>query len=222
MSGAYRPTYNSKMRSLGVPFEQINTEQHVRRIDNLVSPVDSLSPATTATVVVPQGSTRVFAVATPAPATHSLSIAWTVDGVLAGSGPSFSFAGSLHSTGAHTLTATVTDGTPFVRSDPAGLLRAVRTWNLTVTGAIVPLDFNGNGGADLAVFRPSSGHWFINGVGSPQFGLPGDIPVPGDYDGNGVADIAVYRPSTGQWFVSGGSPGSSMGADRRCAGSIRL
>ena len=67
-------------------------------------------------------------------------------------------------------------------------------------------DFNGNGTADLAVFRPSTGQWFINGVGSPSFGLTDDVPVSGDYNGDGAADVAVYRPSTGQWFVNGGSP----------------
>ena len=71
-------------------------------------------------------------------------------------------------------------------------------------------DFNGNGGSDLAVFRPSAGQWFINGVSNPFFGLPGDIPVSADYDGNGVADVAVFRPATGQWFVSGGVPGTIL------------
>jgi hypothetical protein len=207
-SGMYRPTFNSKMRSLGAPFEQINTEQHVRRIYNLVSPVDSLSPATATTVVVHRSAAQLFTIATPAPATHALSIAWAVDGVPAGAGPSFSFPGSLYSAAAHTVTATVTDGTAFVRSDPFGLLRAVRTWNVRVTGAAVPLDFNGDGMADVGVYRPEIGRWLINGGAATDFGRAGDIPVPGDYNGNGVADVAVYRPSTGEWLISGGSPGT--------------
>ena len=62
-------------------------------------------------------------------------------------------------------------------------------------------DFNGDGAADIAVYRPSTGHWFIRNQGAVQFGDPGDIPVPGDYNGDGVEDIAVFRPSTSQWFV---------------------
>ncbi len=40
----FRPTFDSKMRSLGLPFEQINVEQHVKRIYNLVSAIDASSP----------------------------------------------------------------------------------------------------------------------------------------------------------------------------------
>ena len=46
-TGLYRPTYNNKMRVLGVPFEQINTEQHVKRIHAFVSPIDASAPAGT-------------------------------------------------------------------------------------------------------------------------------------------------------------------------------
>jgi hypothetical protein len=142
-SGMYRPTFNSKMRSLGVPFEQINTEQHVRRIYNLVSPVDPQSgDRRRRSSVHRDAAAALHDRDPPAPATHLLSIAWTVDGARPARAPSFSFSGPLYSGVAHTVTAIVTDGTPFVRSDPFGLLRAVRTWNVRVTGATVPLDFN--------------------------------------------------------------------------------
>ncbi len=66
-----------------------------------------------------------------------------------------------------------------------------------------------DGRAVLAVFRPSTGTWFVQGA-SPGFtvwGTQGDVPVPADYTGDGRADVAVFRPSSGTWFVQGAAPG---------------
>jgi hypothetical protein len=46
-AGLYRPTFGSRMRFLGRPYEQINTEQLIRRIYNVVSPIDASQPAAT-------------------------------------------------------------------------------------------------------------------------------------------------------------------------------
>ena len=129
----YRPTYNSKMRSLDVPFEQINTEQFVRRIYNLVSPVDSVSPGAGSAIIISRFTSQLFSVTMPLPSTHALSVAWAIDGAAVATGPSFSLAGSLYSVGSHTLTATVSDPTALVRTDPAGLLRTTRTWAIAIT-----------------------------------------------------------------------------------------
>ncbi|WP_161602501.1 PQQ-dependent sugar dehydrogenase [Tautonia marina] len=70
-----------------------------------------------------------------------------------------------------------------------------------------PGDYDGDGRADLAVFRPESdlvpgaAHWLValsgGGVINQPFGAAGmDLPAPGDYDGDGRADLAVFRPES--------------------------
>jgi beta-glucosidase-like glycosyl hydrolase len=64
-------------------------------------------------------------------------------------------------------------------------------------------DLTGDGTAEKAVFRPSTGTWFALGQPPVTYGQRGDIPLPADYDGDGRTDLSVYRPSTNQWFVRG-------------------
>jgi hypothetical protein len=76
-------------------------------------------------------------------------------------------------------------------------------------------DFDGDGFADLSVFRPSSGTFFVLNSGSNtadfiSFGTNGDIPINADFDGDKLADIAIFRPSVGQWWFIRSSNGTSF------------
>ena len=78
----------------------------------------------------------------------------------------------------------------------------------------VPADYDGDGRADLAVWRPATGTWSIlesstGVVTRRQWGAPGDVPVPADYDGDGRADLAVWRPATGEWWIIGSRDGTT-------------
>jgi parallel beta-helix repeat protein len=88
----------------------------------------------------------------------------------------------------------------------------------------VPGDYDGDGKYDLALFKPSTGEWYIAKLKSDRtlgaalaFGVKwGDssmTPVSGDYDGDGKSDLALFKPSTGEWFIaklSEGKLGSAL------------
>lgn len=67
-------------------------------------------------------------------------------------------------------------------------------------------DFDGDALADLAIYRPSTGTWWIRRSTSPgnfvavQFGLANDIPTAADFDGDGKYDFSLFRPSDGNWY----------------------
>jgi hypothetical protein len=69
--------------------------------------------------------------------------------------------------------------------------------------AETPLDFDGDGRSDLAIFR--NGVWWIQFSGGGQavnaFGQAGDTLVPADYDGDGKTDRAIWR--NGVFWVQG-------------------
>ena len=70
-------------------------------------------------------------------------------------------------------------------------------------------DWDGDGKADVSVFRPTGGIWYLlqsqNGFTGIQFGSPTDKIVPADYDGDGKTDVAVYRGGT--WYLQRSSLG---------------
>jgi hypothetical protein len=78
-------------------------------------------------------------------------------------------------------------------------------------------DYEGDGSADITVYRRSTGGWFARRSSDGQlfnvlWGAASlqDRPVPADYDGDGKADVAVYRQATGEWFVRRSTNGTLL------------
>ncbi len=79
-------------------------------------------------------------------------------------------------------------------------------------------DVNANAAppADLAIFRPSNGTWWVlnasgQGYTAQAWGTNGDTPVPGDFDGDGKTDFSVFHPADGSWQVLQSSNGAYYG-----------
>jgi hypothetical protein len=70
-------------------------------------------------------------------------------------------------------------------------------------------DYDGDGIQDPAVYRRSTGQWWIIQSTAPTFmlvqnwGAVNDFPSVGDYDGDGKADLTAVRVESGQrvWYI---------------------
>ncbi len=62
-------------------------------------------------------------------------------------------------------------------------------------------DYDGDGTAEPAVFRPATGLWSVAGLTRAFFGGAGDRAAPADFDGDGACGIAVFRAEGGLWSV---------------------
>jgi IgA Peptidase M64 len=134
-AGLYRPTSGSKMRLLGRPYEQINTEQLIKRIYNLVSPIDDSQPTAT-DITLTTAQSQAFSVTSPVTFSNTIKIDWFLDGVFQSSGTGFTVSNLI--SGSHVVDAVVKDNTSLVRKDTGNLLSESRRWNLTVNSVPTP------------------------------------------------------------------------------------
>lgn len=88
-----------------------------------------------------------------------------------------------------------------------------QTADFTATLVLQPSDFDGDGQTDVAVYRPSTGVWYVlrgrdNVILTLTLGSQshGDRAVPGNYDGDEQTDIAVF--SSGDWQILSSSGGA--------------
>ncbi|GAA4289190.1 M64 family metallopeptidase [Actinomadura luteofluorescens] len=151
--GVWRPSQHSMMKTLGYYYDQVARERMTQRISGKVNLVQASTPTN-----APVGDDRVLWVETMHPTGHSLSVAWTVDGKTVGRGANLDLSRLHLRKGKHTVEATVTDPTGFVR-DPAvrssAALTQVRTWTvdtgMSTPPENVPADFSSSTPIDKPV-----------------------------------------------------------------------
>ena len=118
-----------------------------------------------------------------------------------------------------------TDADSFTVMGPRGVYRASFTntalarFGFTYRAGDVPApaDYDGIGKDEFAIYRPSTGQFFILktpdvytpstwSIRTVTLNLPGgpnvnDVPASEDYDGNGKVDPTVYRPSNSTFYL---------------------
>jgi hypothetical protein len=84
-------------------------------------------------------------------------------------------------------------------------------------------DWNGDGMAEIGIFRPSTHSFYLdyNGNGvwngavidrSNNFGITGDIPITGDWNADGKTNIGIFRPSANMFYLDFNGNGVWNGA----------
>jgi hypothetical protein len=149
----------------------------------------------------------------------TFNLRWEING--AESWKQFNFDGAAGSMTSDYAVFRLQAGVWWIFESLTGTVRTEK-WGL-VTDYLVPGDYDGDGSADLAVWRPAleprptdppPGFWVMRSSDNTflmqEWGLKTDYPVQGDFDGDDRADMTLFRKSTGTFWTIRSSDWSAI------------
>lgn len=204
--GIYRPSLDSKMRSLGQPFDAVGREQFILKIYDYVDPIDTHSDNS-----APLVNTDSIFVDVVDPTV--IKVRWSVGGKLVKDGGVYDFdlSDQGFGIGRFTVTALAYDDTDWVRVNRDKLQESV-TWTIDVpTGA--------TGCADYLTGTKKIDHIFGLAGNDRIFGFGGDDTLSGnagkDWLDGGSGDDVLIGGKDQDIFVFGTEPGKNNIDDLR-------
>jgi hypothetical protein len=175
--GMRRPTSNSLMRSLGVPYNGPGLEQMIVVLHQQTRMMDSSAPAAGTSLVrgTPVSASLVQ------PSLHSLSVQWRLNGVAipGATGATLDTRDLPVGASGAQLTLVITDPTSKVRNEALRAQHLVEqyAWTLTRDSCLGDLDGDGAvGGADVGVLL---GRWGVAGLAAGRADINADGTVNG-------------------------------------------
>jgi len=210
-TGVWRPAAHSMMKSLGYYFDQVSREVMTAAITAKTSVIADATPT-----AAPVGADRVLWVEPMRPVSHSLTTTWKVDGAeLPGDADSLDLRTLGLTPGAHTVTATVSDPTEFVR-DPAvrAAMTATRAWTVDTALTTPPDGIEPGFVSSTPTTRPVGRDDVVHvrtthpaaAVPEVSWKLDGE-PVG---DGGAELDLAALKPAAGSHELTAALGGDTL------------
>ncbi len=142
-TGIYRPTFDYCLMRSNTPknFCEVCREAITIHLYKTLDGANEISPDNSATISFNVEDTADFALTLKHPEGHDLLVQWQADGVGISwaQETSLSYPCSFLWSGSHTISATITDNSDFVRNDPDSYLSQTISWNLAVDpGTAIP------------------------------------------------------------------------------------
>jgi hypothetical protein len=185
-TGVYRPSENSKMRSLGRPFDAVSREQFILQFYALVDPLDGHTDNATVQHDVASLSVEVIDPAV-------IQVDWSIAGrTFRDAGETLSLTFDHFAFGTYSVTARAYDDTDWVRGDRSTLEETV-SWTLVnqkyliggprgdrLRGNALANEIEGRGGDD-AIFAGGGADFILAGAGDDRLvGGPGSDRLRGE------------------------------------------